>query len=323
MEIMEKKLALDDFKKKFELMLLSFLEKKEREAAKIDFSFVEAVRAIKKLIQAGGKRLRPFLLFLGYKTQKNKLKKEVWQAAMALELLHTFALIHDDIMDKSFKRRNRPSAWKEYGLEKAILIGDLAFALAEEIFFSVKSSKAQHYFNKLKLEVLAGQYLDIGRCQTLTEKKVMKIMDLKTARYSFSRPLQIGAALAQAKEFWQKKLFRLGRALGIAFQIQDDYLAIFGSERKMGKPKNLDIQQDKKTLFRATAEAKQIYGKIKNASPKKIQTIFKKYGIVQNCQEKIKEEINKAKKIIAELKLKKEIKAQFWHLVDFLEKRRN
>jgi len=228
-----------------------------------------------------GKRLRPILLLLGY-LSAGAFPKDPTPAlgpALALELLHTCALIHDDIIDQAATRRGRPSVHagfsathatkalagdaQVYGQAVAILLGDLAFAYADRAFFAATVPAepllaAFRHFTVLREEVMAGQFLDVeAAAQRNTDTDTaLHIAALKSGRYSVARPLQIGAILADAPANHIAGLFAFGEPLGRAFQLQDDLLGVFGDTAATGKSASSDLAENKRTVLIAETLAR-------------------------------------------------------------------
>jgi geranylgeranyl diphosphate synthase type I len=231
--------------------------------------------AVASLVEAGGKRLRPALVYFGYLACGGPAQSKVMPLAMATELLHAYLLIHDDIMDHAEVRRGKPSAhaffrdrhktegWPDdagdYGRAMAILVGDLAHTHAVELFSSVlagdvpsQTKLALHrIFFPMCREVIDGQYLEMhmGYQQEPSEEDLRRVLRLKSGLYSVERPLQLGATLAQASEGPFQALCRYGAAVGEAFQLQDDLLGMFGDPKAVGKPVGDDLKEGKFTFL--------------------------------------------------------------------------
>lgn len=236
-----------DFNHQFD----DYLFKKEKELTKIDSSIKPLFSHIRK-IASKGKRIRSFLVSLSYQGFGGKDKKLALQAAISLELLHLFALIHDDIIDKDGSRRGVVTVHKKFGLASGILAGDLILTLADEAF--PFSQKAFDCYHQLKKEVIVGQYLDILSEQK--EEKILKTMELKTARYTVFRPLQIGALLVGAKQSSVEKLKEYALLAGIAFQLGDDLLDKDKKEINLISLKGEKYCQEKlKTLLKEAKKA--------------------------------------------------------------------
>jgi geranylgeranyl diphosphate synthase, type I len=228
---------------------------------------------------AGGKRIRPALLMLGFEAAGGAFRDAVHGPALALELLHTCALAHDDVIDRAPTRRGRPSVhhvfadlhraqgWSgdgaAYGEAVAILLGDLAFVQADELFLTARVPEhalltAFRRFIVLREEVMAGQYLDLhaATSRTTDRELALTVATLKSGRYSVARPLEIGALLAGAPSELVDGLRAFGDPLGRAFQVRDDLLGIFGEEAATGKSVSSDLAEGKRTLLVAEAAAR-------------------------------------------------------------------
>lgn len=247
---------LQNFKAKIDRELKKFLQQKKKEVHQSLPQSLPLVKAVADLTLRSGKRIRPAMMYYGYLATGGKNKKAVLFASQSTELLHTWALIHDDIIDQSDLRRGGPAVHKILGQDGAVLAGDLSFNLAEEIldrsdFPPQNKIKARQIFDLLKEEVILGQYLDVlaEKKENLTEKEILTILEYKTARYTLVRPLQMGVALAGANKKSFNVFKRFGLPLGVAFQIQDDILGVFGNQKQTGKPIDLDLKQGKKTLL--------------------------------------------------------------------------
>lgn len=228
---------------------------------------------IGRFVAAGGKRLRPLLVLLGYGAAGGDA--DVTGPALAVELVHTCALIHDDLIDRSATRRGEPTShhafaalagsWagdpEGFGSAASILAGDLAHVLADALFLdcvvaSEQLLEAFRSFITMREEVTGGQFLDVlsqHRGDTSVDL-ALTIAERKSGRYSVARPLQIGALLAGGREL-ADGLVRFGIPLGVAFQLRDDVLGVFGSEQATGKSVVSDLVEGKRTyLVAATLE---------------------------------------------------------------------
>jgi len=235
------------FKKRFDPVLGRFLEKKIQEVKKTtNDPFVhEVVKHARTLVMAGGKRVRPFLAFLSYRAAGGK--KDILETLVGLELFHAFALVHDDIMDRGMERHGVATTHRLYGDAQAILLGDLLFEWANAL---IAPTKGQVIFSRMVQEVILGQMLDVDaiRRKKVSDQFIQDKMRLKTASYTFIRPLQFGAALA-GKPGMYKFCEKFGLPLGLAFQIQDDLLDLTASTDKLGKSAFNDIREGQKTVF--------------------------------------------------------------------------
>jgi len=252
--------------------LASLFEEKIAEASRISKHTGEIVVAAKEYTLRGGKRLRPIFCIYGYQCLSDTNIDAITEASISLELMQSYLLIHDDIMDEDELRRGKTTfhiickalCEHEFGTTKslkfgesiAIVAGDLLEAYGEEIlanssFNSENVRKALAKYAAIVENVGYGQILDITaeRKGGFNEDEILTIHKLKTASYTIEGPLHIGALLAGANEADLQILSDYGIPLGLAFQIQDDILGLFGSEEKTGKPVGSDVQEGKKTLL--------------------------------------------------------------------------
>jgi geranylgeranyl diphosphate synthase type I len=218
------------------------------------------VREVRRLTLLGGKRLRPALVLVGARAVSNRVPlAAALDAGVALELLHSYFLIHDDWMDGDRVRRGGPSVHaalaERFGSEQlgnaaAILAGDYAVALSCEVMSRVSASPARKgsmfsAFAEMQLGAVAGQQLDMfggGRDVELGYA-------LKTGSYTVEGPLKVGALLAGAKPRTLAALAKYARPAGIAFQLRDDLLSLFGDPSVTGKPLASDLMSGKRTLL--------------------------------------------------------------------------
>lgn len=193
-----------------------------KDIEKIDRKLVPLAKEFIKS-NSGGKGIRGALVKLGYGLTGSKVNKEILKIGAAYEILHTSILVHDDIIDQSPTRRGKKSLYKSIGTPEAITLGDLGFFLATKIIaessFSDKNKNLSlKLFSKTMIDTAAGQLLDIKKGNQKT------LMLLKTAYYTISAPLQLGAVLGGGEKKLLELLGLLGENLGIAYQIQDDIL---------------------------------------------------------------------------------------------------
>lgn len=261
---------LIDFKKSFDKEINSYLDKKIRYADDIDPKSNLIYKIIKEFINNGGKRFRPALFYFASQSYSNKDPKEILTLSFVFEFIQTFALIHDDIIDNSDLRRGKSTVHKKYGVSTAILTGDMALMLADEIFYSFSCKKEIiSLYNELKQELLIGEYLD-----TIKIKDVIKIMELKTARYSFIKPVFIALSLADANSKIIEKWTKFLKEIGILFQMKDDFEGLFGEEKNIGKPVDSDIEEGKQTLL-----IQQLLKRINQNEKKRFNSFFGKKTI--------------------------------------------
>jgi geranylgeranyl diphosphate synthase type I len=252
--------------------LAVFLDEKVADASSVSTYIQEVAVSIKEYTLRGGKRLRPIFCIYGYKCLSDTNSEAITDASISLELLQSSLLIHDDIMDEDELRRGEKTfhvVWRDrcerqfgkaksdkFGESIAIVAGDLLEAYGEEVlaksaFDSDCIRNALAAYADIVKNVGYGQILDITaeRRGSFNEAGILTVHELKTASYTIEGPLHIGALLAGANEADLRVLSDYGVPLGLAFQIQDDILGLFGSEEKTGKPVGSDIQEGKKTLL--------------------------------------------------------------------------
>ena len=203
-------------------------------------------------LSLGGKRVRPVLCYLGNQLF-GELSSDVYNTAAAIELFHNFSLIHDDIMDKADLRRGKETVHKKYGSNTAILSGDVMLIKAYELLATINPAKLPailSLFNKTAREVCEGQQLDMDfeSRATVALDEYLHMIGLKTS-VLIAASLEMGAILNDAPLEDRQHLYQFGLNLGIAFQIQDDYLDAFGDPEKFGKTVGGDIKQNKKTFL--------------------------------------------------------------------------
>ena len=263
---------LNDFRGRLEPAIVDWLGERRRRTATYARQAVELTDCLQDLISAGGKRLRPALVHFGFVAAGGEDPARALPMAMATELLHTYLLIHDDIMDhaetrrglpaahRRFRDRHQASGWRgdsaDYGVSMAILVGDLAHSFALELFHSTEAPpriarELQGTFFAMCQEVIDGQFLEMhqGLERDPTAADLERVLRLKSGLYSVERPLQLGATLAGADEDLQAAFSTYGRATGEAFQLQDDLLGIFGDAAATGKPVGGDLREGKFTFL--------------------------------------------------------------------------
>lgn len=240
--------------------------------SRLDPALERIGREIADLVCLGGKRLRPAFVYWGHRATGADHLDGVLHAAAAVELLHNFALVHDDVMDRSVWRRGRPAVhvalanvhaedglagdagW--FGVSGAILAGDLAFVWSDRLFDEAPLSadalaRARQVFTELRVEVMAGQYLDLrlAGSDAATEPDALHVALLKSGRYTVTRPLQLGAAIGGVDPALDAALVGYGDAIGLAFQLRDDVLGLYGDPGTTGKGALEDLREGKRTVL--------------------------------------------------------------------------
>ncbi|MFL6056975.1 MAG: polyprenyl synthetase family protein [Actinoallomurus sp.] len=250
--------------------LCDFLTAERELRTRVDARAATPIDALTELIDSGGKRIRPSFCIAGYLAAGGDPASEsVIAAASALEMLHTCALIHDDVMDASPRRRGLPTVhakhsaehagngWhgepRRYGESVAILAGDLALIYADQIM-SDASPALNRVWAELRSELIIGQFMDVVAAAEFSVDPELSrwIAIAKSGRYTIHRPLLLGATLAGRPEL-EGAFEEYGDALGEAFQLRDDLIDVFGDSAATGKPTGLDIEQHKMTLLMGLA----------------------------------------------------------------------
>lgn len=245
-------------------------------------------------LSLGGKRLRPTLLLMAYNIYKENFS-EIMDVAMGIEVFHNFTLLHDDLMDAADKRRGMPTVHKQWNANTAILSGDAMLIAAYQL---VAKADARHLkpvldlFSKTAVEVCGGQQYDMEfeTRNDVTEEEYIEMIRLKTA-VLLAGALKMGAILADAPAADAEHLYQFGIALGLAFQLQDDLLDVYGDTATFGKNIGGDILCDKKTFLLINA--------FRRANPLQLDTLTRWIGA---------SEINPAEKIAAVTRIYDELK---------------
>ena len=204
------------------------------------------------ILSLGGKRIRPVCVLMGNELFAD-INEDAYLVATAIELFHNFSLIHDDIMDKAPLRRGMETVHTRFGESTALLAGDVMFAQVYEYLARVRQEYVQKIiglFTRTAKQVCEGQQLDMDfeKREMVSFNEYLAMITLKTS-VLLATSLQLGALLGGAGEFNQNHLYEFGKNLGIAFQIQDDYLDAFGDPGKFGKQVGGDIMSNKKTFL--------------------------------------------------------------------------
>jgi geranylgeranyl diphosphate synthase type I len=214
----------------------------------------ELYKASRYLVDAGGKRLRPAVLILAAEAVGSDLKS-VLPAAVAVELVHNFTLIHDDIMDKDDIRRGMPAVHMKWGEAGAILAGDTLYSKAFEILSKVENEpvrilKCMDVLSKTCTEICEGQWLDMDfeTRDKVTESEYIEMVEMKTS-VLYAAAARIGALLGGASDETADALFEYGRLIGIGFQMYDDVLDMVTPQEVLGKVRGSDLMEGKHTLI--------------------------------------------------------------------------
>lgn len=324
--------------RRVESELAGFLADKRRQTAASAGPASRLVDAVSDLAGAGGKRLRPALVFHAYRACGGVDEARALRLALSTELLHTYLLIHDDIMDHAEVRRGLPAAHvafaqrhreagfrgdaEDFGRTMAILAGDLAASYSNELFVSAAGSsprrdELESAFATMCQEVIHGQYLEIlaSYLDRPTADDLERVLRLKSGRYSVERPTELGALLADADAATLAELARYGSALGEAFQLQDDLLGLFGDAATVGKPVGGDLLEGKFTflvlhaLEAATGAERELLEAVRghrDAPPEQVRravAVIADSGARDAVQRMISERLDQARRSLAHLAL--------------------
>ena len=260
--------------------LREYLAERRSGCAYIGTDYAELTAALEEFVLRGGKRLRPAFAYWGWRAVTDHPHGAVEPSTLrlfaALELLHACALVHDDVIDDSATRRGLPTVHRlfadrhrdrrwagsadQFGVSAAILLGDLALVWADDIVATADLTpdaqrRIQRVWADIRTEVLGGQYLDIvaESSGATTVASAMNVNTYKTASYTITRPLQLGVAAAADRPDVQAIFHEVGNDLGVAFQLRDDVLGVFGDPAVTGKPSGDDLRSGKRTVLLAEA----------------------------------------------------------------------
>ncbi len=311
--------------------LNSTLETWIKQVADINPKLTPLVKLFMESCQ-GGKRIRGILVRLGYEIGKARLEVEkdklaqILKVAVAYEIFQTAILIHDDVIDESLLRRGNPTIFRSlgadhYAISQSIGLGDAGLFLAvktinETNFSTEVKNKAIQFFTEVMIQTALGEILDVELSHGDTfreEGDVLTLHKLKTAQYTISGPLILGSILAGTENDLKGKLAKFGENLGIAFQLQDDILGVFGDEGEIGKSVTSDVEEGKNTLLITEAlknsnpQQKQFLekyygtGKISEAEFNQVKQLFIDTGSLDYSKTQAVDYVEKAKKMISEI----------------------
>ncbi|MCM8770141.1 MAG: polyprenyl synthetase family protein [Candidatus Omnitrophica bacterium] len=277
---------------------------------------------LRNFVLRPGKRLRPIMMVIGYLGYAKRPAPGLFQAALAFEVLHDFMLIHDDIVDRAAIRRGQPSLhclFQSYlsskenvkltGVDFALVAGDVLYAAAIEMLLQIKvrpewKEKALQRFVSTAFLTGVGQFaeMELGTraLEQSSREEILRVYDLKTAKYTFAGPLTVGATLAGVPGEQLDSLERCGLYLGRAFQIRDDIHGLFKEEKETGKSPLTDLNEAKKTLllwyaFQQGKKEQELYlnqlmtgGKANRVVLERVRDIVTETGGLKYAEEEIK-----------------------------------
>lgn len=262
-----------------------------------DYSPQSLFDPIEYTLSLGGKRIRPAMVLMAYNLYREKTE-EILNTALGLEVFHNFTLLHDDLMDEADKRRNKPTVHKVWNANAAILSGDAMLIAAYQLIAKTEPKHLKpvlDLFSQTAMEICCGQQYDMEfeTRQDVTEEEYIEMIRLKTA-VLLACSLKVGAILADASAEDAEHLYQFGINIGLAFQLQDDLLDVYGDTETFGKNIGGDILCDKKTFLLINA--------FRRSDDKQLAELNRWIG---KKTEDPKEKINAVTAIYNELQLKK------------------
>jgi geranylgeranyl diphosphate synthase, type II len=289
------------------------------------------------ILTLGGKRLRPVLTLMSADFFGGNYKQAL-DASLAVEMFHNFSLVHDDIMDNAPLRRGHQTVHEKWDVNTGILSGDAMLILAYQLFETYEPKVFMQLavlFSKTALEVCEGQQYDVDfeTRNDVTISQYIKMIEYKTA-VLIGASLQMGAIIAEASQSCQEKIYAFGKNLGIAFQLQDDYLDAFGNPLTFGKQVGGDIIANKKTFLYLTAlqkstpaeaqELSSLFASMpKNPSNKitAVKEIFVSSGAAKATEDEIARYTNTSISLLQDIKISQQHKDTLKSFADFLMNR--
>ncbi len=344
------------YARKLNRFLDRFFSQKEKESTKINPVVAETWQVFRKFV-AGGKRIRGCLIKLGHECFKKPDEEKLLPVSAAMEIVHGAILMHDDIIDASQFRHGRPTVHEQYKKkyqQKAYNKGDpqhyaesMALVVGLKGYFEVMRLLAQAQFpaenrtaaieelGRFMTETGYGEVLDVDFAyrSRVSEKDVLLIHQFKTAQYTLVGPLKIGGLLTGASKKEVGKFENYGFPIGLAFQIQDDILGMFGDEKKLGKSVDDDLKEGKNTLLYTQVlkkgnsdqkkRLKNLWGK-QTASQSDVQEarrIIQVTGSLEYSQKLARNLVEEGRKAVPEITKKKSLQEVFYSLADFIAQR--
>jgi len=289
---------------------------------------------VEYVLSLGGKRIRPVLMLMAYNLWRQH-PEDILMPAIGLETYHNYTLLHDDLMDNADVRRGHQTVHRRWDANKAILSGDSMLVLAYQRMQQVPADKLPavlDLFTETALEIGEGQEYDMTfeTRNDVTEDEYIEMIRLKTS-VLLACALKIGALLADAPQEDADRLYRFGEQLGLAFQLQDDLLDVYGDPKVFGKAIGGDITSNKKTYMlinavnRANAEQRKeleqwIAAKDFNREEKvaAVTRLYDEIGIRQLCEDKINYYFSQARKTLSQVQVPEDRKAALFAYMDDL-----
>lgn len=289
---------------------------------------------IKYIMEDGGKRLRPVLILMAYNLYRDDIEKAL-KSAIGIEIFHNYTLLHDDVMDDAELRRGRLTVHKKWNTNVAILSGDAAAITAYKYIETCEDKYLRQVvagFNQVAMDVCKGQQYDLEfeSQEEVTEEEYIQMIYLKTS-VLIAGSLRHGALIAGAPEHEYKALYDFGGYLGLVFQLQDDYLDVFGDLEEFGKKIGGDILCNKKTylLIKALELASEKdcsllreWMQKERFNPdekvREVTEIYARSGVKEAVMAKIDEYLRKSREALAKVDLPEERKVRFYEMIDYI-----
>lgn len=334
----------DEFRKRVREELVAFLTSRASEARAQAAAAGELVELALDFVQRG-KYARPTFAYLGWLSCRDESRAAL-RAAASLELLHAFALIQDDVMDASVLRRGQPTVHTElqrrhtrdgdsrFGESAAVVLGDLCLIWAEQMLRTsgldaAALQRAAPVYDLMRQELAIGQYLDLHHTNTPTHElaTAWRIAHLKSARYTVTRPLLLGAQLAGGEPYLHSALQAYGDAVGLAFQLRDDILGVIGDTHITGKPADDDLREGKPTTVLAAAfeladdhQRKQLHAVLdRRKGPERgeeLRALIVATGAVEHVERLISEQALSAADVLDYTEIPERVRTQLKHMID-------
>ncbi len=321
------------FRQTFDQQLAEVLTRDQASLPLQQDAFLQELFGHIKQLADQGKRVRPYVAALAFESAGGQMEQQPWNAWIGIELIHLFVLIHDDLIDQGKQRHNvetvqtlvarrlqekeRNGVYPRIGDSQALLVGDMVYTWAfkhlnEATHESIARERAAQILFQLLQEVIVGQSLDVDLTSRVPEpyELIEQKMLLKTARYTFSRPMQLGAVLSgNATEEFLRFCQEFGDPLGLAFQLQDDWFDLIASEQRTGKAGCRDLEEAQQTFFTCFIEkegtsahkerlARLLRYPLNKEQQEEAYTLFKEVGAIKNGERLIEKYFQDAERVL-------------------------
>lgn len=303
----------------------------KQEYVEVPYSLFEPIQYI---MEDGGKRLRPVLTLMAYNMYRDDIEK-AYKSAIGIEIFHNYTLLHDDVMDDAELRRGRQTVHKKWNSNVAILSGDAAAITAYKYIETVDDTylrKVIDGFNQVAMDVCKGQQYDMEfeTREDVTEEEYIQMIYLKTS-VLIAGSMRHGALIAGAPEYEYNALYDFGGYLGLVFQLQDDYLDVYGDVEEFGKKIGGDILCNKKTYL--LIKALELAGEQDKAllmewlkkekfdpsdKIKEVTGIYDRVGVKEAIRQKIEYYLGKSREALNKINVPEERKVRFYEMIDFI-----